>query len=146
MIKKQRVALLLTVIGVLLISSVARANPLVLPPRPTPPPTVSPSDGAQIELRVPANRLNYFTRVQWQMSNGTWQTIPSWEGDLDGFLSSGGTTLAYKRWWVLPVNFGERHFRWQVYDRPGGKLLAASATFDLPTAIKQDVINSVTLP
>ena len=122
-----------------------------LPPRPTPnptstPPLSSPVTGALIELRVPTASLNYHTVVQWRDIQGVWHNVDTWQGNLDDTFVSGGKTIAYKRWWVNSAQFGLKNFRWQVYDRLNGKLLAASQTFDLPTNAKQQVIVAVTLP
>jgi hypothetical protein len=126
-----------------------------LPPRPTPIPTPNPTSipsspgagtGALIELQVSTASLNYHTVVQWQDIQGLWHTVDSWQGNLDDTFVSGGKTIAYKRWWVNSAQFGLKNFRWQVYDRPNGKLLVTSQTFDLPTYGKQQVIAAVTLP
>jgi hypothetical protein len=123
-----------------------------LPPRPTavptsvPPPNPAPAAGALIELRMPTASLNYFTVVQWQSIDQVWHTVESWQGNLDDTFWGNGQTWAYKRWWVNSTQFGQKNFRWQVYDRPHGKLLVTSSTFDLPTRDKQQVIVQVALP
>ena len=123
-----------------------------LPPRPTPNPTSTPVPnpaglpGALIELRVSTVNLNYFTVVQWQSSDRLWHTVESWQGNLDDTFLSNGQTLAYKVWWVNSAQFGQKNFRWLVYDQPNGKLLVTSPTFDLPTRDRQAVIVTVTLP
>jgi hypothetical protein len=125
-----------------------------LPPRPTPPPLPTPTPvpvaagifGAVIELRLPTTSLNYFTIVQWQSANQVWHDVDTWQGNLDDFLTNSTPTTAYKRWWVYPADYGKQNFRWQVFNKPNGKLLAASATFDLPTHDKQIVISEVAQP
>jgi hypothetical protein len=123
-----------------------------LPPRPTPIPTSTPvpnpaaPSGALIELHVPTASLNYYTVVQWQDVQNVWHTVESWQGNLDDTFVSQGQTIAYKRWWVNSAQFGQKNFRWRAYDRPNGKLVVTSSTFDLPTHDKQQVIVPVTLP
>jgi hypothetical protein len=126
-----------------------------LPPRPTPLPTPTSTSvpassnstaSALIELRVPTASLNYYTAVQWLDAQGAWHTVDSWQGNLDDTLNKVDQTLAYKRWWVNAAQFGLKNFRWLVYDRPNGKLLITSQTFDLPTYNRQQVIVAVTWP
>ncbi len=118
-----------------------------LPPRPTEVPTTGASiAGASIELHVPTTNLNYFTQVQWQDYKGVWHTVIGWQGNLDDTLISNGQTFAYKRWWVYVANFGQINFRWLVYDRFNGKVLATSPVFNLPTYNRQQIIVTVTLP
>jgi hypothetical protein len=148
-------SLLIGVIGLALLFALwptagADAGPN-LPPRPTLVPTSVPLPiaitGASIELLVPTSSLNYYTVVQWQSSvDHLWHTVISWQGNLDDTVPNSTPTLAYKRWWVYDTNFGQQNFRWQVFDKPNGKLLVTSATFNLPTHSGQTVISQVTLP
>ena len=50
-----------------------------------------------------------------------------------------------KVWWVADADLGAGPFRWLVYDRYRGKVLAASAPFHLPEASNQVVIVQVQL-
>jgi len=114
------------------------------PPRSTPAPTATPaaqpqslnSDGSAIELRVrpvDANWQSLWTIVQWQDNLGHWHDVDGWRGSLDEVAVSEGI----KRWWVSRGHLGQGPFRWVVYDRPGGRLLAKSQAFNLPPVAGQ---------
>lgn len=116
------------------------------PPRPTLTPTPSriPSTGSSfgsyIELRLPTDNINLWTVVQWQDSLGGWHDVESWRGILDEIKQHKGD----KRWWVYPRDYGKGPFRWQVYQSPGGTVLATSPSFNLPGNARQRVIVEVT--
>ncbi len=110
------------------------------PPRPTLTPTPQSSTGSYIELRVPTDNINLWTVVQWQDGEGNWHDVESWRGILDEIHEHKGDKI----WWVLPGEYGDGPCRWQVYDRAGGKLLATSHAFYLPTA-NRHVIAEVVL-
>lgn len=138
----------LAVIGLLLIG-LAQPALADLPPRttPTPIPTeaFAPSaPGNWIELRVqfpstwpwaksPWNQV--WTVVQWQDAAGNWYTVEGWQGTLDEIIKTEGV----KAWWVSRSDWGKGPFRWLVYERWGGRLLAQSAAFKLPLAQDQRV-------
>jgi hypothetical protein len=118
-----------------------------LPPRPTDVPTVTPvpqptavSEGALIQLVVgsppqPVEKL--WTVVQWGDGHGRWHDVQGWRGTLDD--------VHIKTWWVAPADFGDTPFRWRVYEEEGGRLLATSHSFSLPTYTGQVVRVEVNL-
>jgi hypothetical protein len=102
-----------------------------LPPRPeTPTPEMAADplkeSGAHIQLRVTPSQPGLFTTVEWQDNEGHWRLVEGWQGDLD---DPGGQT---KTWWVSPSHSNCGPFRWVVYDRRGGEVLAVSQPFRLP--------------
>jgi hypothetical protein len=117
------------------------------PPRPTltPTPYSTPSKGSPfgsyIELRLPTDNINLWTVVQWQDAQGGWHDVENWRGILDEINQHKGDKL----WWVYPRDYGKGPFRWQVYQSPGGALLATSHSFNLPGDASQRVIVEVTL-
>ena len=117
------------------------------PPRPTltPTPYSTPSTGnpfgSYIELRLPTDNINLWTVVQWQDAQGGWHDVENWRGILDEINQHKGDKL----WWVYPRDYGTGPFRWQVYQNPGGTLLATSYSFNLPGSDSQRVIVEVTL-
>jgi len=112
-----------------------QATVSALPPRPTPvtptpismPASTSPG-WAVIELHVQAARPELWTVVQWQDRLGGWHDVEGWRGTLDEASNGVGK----KVWWVARANFDTGPFRWVIYQGPGGKLLAASGSFQLP--------------
>ena len=126
-----------------------------LPPRTTPtsvssePPAPS-APGSWIELRVqfpatwPWNTLPWnlvWTVVQWQDAAGNWYTVEGWQGALDEMVKTEGV----KTWWVGRADWGKGPFRWLVYERWGGRLLAQSTPFKLPSAQDQKIKVEVSL-
>ena len=109
----------------------AQAMPLALPPRPTPEPTVVYSfgggEGGFIELRIQSelSPAKVWTTIQWQNQSGDWYTVEGWQGT----PFEEGRVL----WWVQHSDLGKGPFRWMVYTAPGGKLLATSEPFNLPS-------------
>ena len=116
-----------------------------LPKTPVPPINLPGPDGGQIELRVqfaPAwwqrrtvHWQELWTVIQWQDRLRNWHDVEGWRGGLDEIVKSEGG----KTWWVIQADLGKGPFRWLVYDRAGGKLLAASQSFNLPSASGQTV-------
>jgi hypothetical protein len=127
-----------------------------LPPRPTDVPTATPvpvvptptivpqptavNEGALIQLVVgrpfpPVEKL--WTVVQWGDGHGRWYDVDGWRGTLDD--------VQLKTWWVAPADFGDAPFRWRVYEEEGGRLLATSSSFALPTYTGQVVRVEVNL-
>jgi hypothetical protein len=118
--------------------------PTSTPPKPTWTPV--PRLGAPLKLRVEGSHvaMNLWTVVQWQNENKQWYDVEGWRGTLDQIEQGVGR----KDWWVDQANFGQVPFRWQLYQSLGGKLLATSAAFDLPTSPRLPVVIvvAVTLP
>ena len=97
--------------------------------------------GGAIELRVrfgPAALKRWsevWTVVQWQDTGGGWHDVEGWRGALDEIVGAEGRKI----WWVYRQDLGKGPFRWLVYDRAGGKLLATSQSFNLPGISGQTV-------
>jgi hypothetical protein len=125
----------------------AQAAPELLPPRPdtpTPMPTSDPAslaktalEGTVIVLEVtfgddwPARGLAWqdlWTVVEWQDTDSTWHEVAGWQGSLDKVADG----LGWKAWWLSSDLLGQGPFRWVVYERYGGAVIAVSAPFDLP--------------
>jgi hypothetical protein len=123
--------------------SVTAAPPprATLTPTPYSMPSAGNPFGSYIELRLPTDNINLWTVVQWQDSLGGWHDVETWRGILDEINRHKGDKL----WWVYPRDYGKGPFRWQVYQSPGGALLATSSSFNLPAAANQRVIVEVTL-
>jgi hypothetical protein len=129
-------------------ASLAQAAPSALPPRPTPatptPVSVSAftsSGWAVIELHVQPAQADRWTVVQWQDALGGWHDVEGWRGTFDDI--SGG--VGKKIWWVARPDFGTGPFRWVIYQNQGGKLLAASEAFRLPSSENSAVVVQVSL-
>ncbi len=114
------------------------AEPSDLPPRRTPTPTISKTRGGFIELRADPLRGGLWTRIQWQDAFGDWRHIDGWQG---AFIEGEGLV----RWYVGEELLGAGPFRWLVYERKGGDLLAASDPFYLPERSDQTVEVEVSL-
>lgn len=65
--------------------------------------------------------------VQWQDPAGMWRNIDAWVAPLDP--TQGG----YVNHAVDPASFGTGPYRWIVWDKQGGKVVAMSASFSFPT-------------
>jgi len=121
--------------------------PPALPPRPTPLPTLSPEQDrvllydSRIQLIVSPARAGLWTVVQWQDTFGNWHDVEGWRGTLDDVVGSQGEQV----WWVAQADRGAGPFRWLVYDRLAGSLLAKSEPFDLPQTSGQTVRVQVSL-
>ena len=63
-------------------------------------------------------------------SDGVWHDVTGWRGHMRG---------GQVRWQVAEKDFGTGPFRWVVYDKEGGRLLAVSASFTLPDSGSQTV-------
>lgn len=95
-----------------------------LPPRPTLTPT--PESLTRILLVGGSAYEGAWTVVQWQDKQGEWHDVESWQGHMrNGWI----------RWRVAPKDWGTGPFRWQVYDKAGGTLLASTTSFTLPRGI-----------
>lgn len=112
------------------------------PPRPTAPPTTppSPTPTPQRTLIVlvytlrpealPAAWQTLWTGVQWQDRLGAWHDVEGWQGTLDEEVRG----IGKKTWVVADGHLGQGPFRWQIYARRGGDVIAASRPFYLPSA------------
>jgi hypothetical protein len=137
---------LLLVVLLILPIQVAQAK---LPPRPTPKEESGfDASGAPIELRVRFSQVEQarrwqelWTVVQWQDTSGNWHDVEGWKGTLDEMVNGEGR----KVWWVFRADLGKGPFRWAVYRRPSGGLLAQTEVFSLPSADGQAVWITVTL-
>ena len=149
----------ITVLTALLPLWAAHAAPLPLPPRPLPPSpeqtAPSPFTGGFIALsaRFPqawpwgsAHGEDLWTAVQWQDDKGAWRDVEGWQGALDEVVTDAdGTVVGHKTWWVSKGDLGKGPFRWQVYRTQGGRLLATSSTFDLPSQRRTTTTVELTL-
>lgn len=77
-----------------------------------------------------------FAVVQWQDGLGGWNLVTGWQTNLPE---------SQHTWAVLPEHFGQGPFRWVVYNRPGGRVVATSAGFSLPSQAEQVVYTLVTV-
>ncbi len=129
------------------------AAPPNLPPRPTviALPTLAPGPrsadskprGAWIELRAQAiNRPIISSVVQWQDGLGEWHDVDSWRGEFDEVVDRVGK----KTWWLEEWLFGAGPFRWVVYDRTSGQVLAQTAPFNMPREHRQTLRVDALLP
>ena len=130
-------------LAVLLWPGWVQAAPLQLPPRPPTPTVVPMLDGRwdAIQLRMIQPPEDAWITVEWQDARSGWHTVTSWQGGFD----STSDDVGLKTWWVAPADRGKGPFRWRVYQSRGGKLLATSAPYDLPTASRTTVAVGLTL-
>jgi hypothetical protein len=123
-----------------------------LPPRPTAIPTAAPTatpvpvsttipntpTGGLILLRASLSDLagkTYWTEVEWQNAQGKWYRVDGWRGHFNQY----GEVV----WWVAPENFGEKPFRWVVYQsETNKKVVFTSASFALPTQTNQVILTT----
>ncbi|MCB8944290.1 MAG: hypothetical protein H6658_11115 [Ardenticatenaceae bacterium] len=106
-------------------------------------PTTAPSkpevDGGFIQLTLQGLRAGLWTQVQWLAGDGQWYDVNGWAGH----LTENNDVL----WFVGQNHLGAQPtFRWLVYDAEGGTLLATSDGFLLPTAAKETIHVTITLP
>lgn len=99
------------------------------------PTSVIQANAGYITVRVNQAPASAFALVQWQDGLGGWNTVEGWQTN----LPEGQHT-----WAVLPQHFGQGPFRWVVYDRPGGRVVATSAGFTLPASVGQVVYTVLT--
>lgn len=105
-----------------------------LPPRPNPPSHESNSDQSKDSVRNAGAWITLYT-IPYQP--GLW-TIVQWSDGVNNWLDSNGWQGSYNQedhvsWFVEQKDFGKGPFRWVVDDGPGGRLLATSQVFYLPT-------------
>lgn len=130
-----------------------QAAPLALPPRPSPVP--APKNGGAICLNAdfgtewPWDSIQWqeiWTVVQWQDEWGYWHNVEGWQGTLDSVTASDqGKVVGEKTWWVAETDLGKGPFRWVVYRGRGGKTLATSAAFVLPSSAGQTMLVQIPL-
>jgi hypothetical protein len=147
------VCFVLLAVGLAITLSVVPTPVQALPPRPTsiPTPTSPPAalpasrsslEGGQIVLRIQGGvQPSLWTVVQWQDGLGAWHDVEGWCGTLDKVANGEGK----KTWWVERADLGHGPFRWLVYERPAGRLLTYSASFNLPQAPGQTTFVELTL-
>ncbi|MCL4262369.1 MAG: hypothetical protein KJ069_04110 [Anaerolineae bacterium] len=147
-------ALALTIIFILLGQGQGTAAGGGLPPRPTTSPTptttpviptatpvpATPTHGAAIRLHTSEPMPGAWTVVQWQNEHGNWYDVVGWRGHLD----EGQADM--KTWWVYPANYGQGPFRWVLYASEGGKQVAVSDSFDMPTRNGQLIVVEIEFP
>jgi len=138
------------------------AAPPLLPTRPlptatatpTPTPTLTPTltltpesepaRGSAIVLQVQSTAADWhslWTTVEWQDVDGAWRLVEGWQGAFDTIKGEVG----YKTWSIPPSLFGQRPFRWVIYDQSGGAVLATSESFEMPRSAGQTITINITL-
>lgn len=80
--------------------------------------------------------------VQWGDGLGNWTTVPGWEGLANSVDTTTGQLI--QTWTVESANFGQGPFRWAVFDKQGGNLVAYSAEFTLPANSGFNLFRSLT--
>jgi len=80
--------------------------------------------------------------VQWGDGLGNWTTVQGWEGLADSVDTTTGQLI--QTWTVEPANYGQGPFRWAVFDKQGGTLVAYSASFTLPATGGLNLFRSLT--
>ncbi len=100
-------------------------------PKPIPRPNLpKPKDTGAIVLLLRTTDADLWNIVQWQDSKGGWHPVTGWQGTLDK-VSKG---VGWKQWAVESKELGKGPFRWRVFQKKGGRLLATSESFSLPQA------------
>lgn len=74
--------------------------------------------------------------VQWQDSQGDWHDVDGWRGSVDN-----GTTV----WWVEEKDFETGPFRWALYEKTEGKVIAVSHSFYLPNRLQRHLTVGATI-
>lgn len=117
------------------------------PPRPQlTPPTSVPDDpgdtkrneGALIKLLIFPFVPGLWTGVQWIDGTGNWHDVGGWQGTFN--------QPDYISWFVEKKDFAKGPFRWVVYQRQGGELLAMSQPFYLPANLNEVIRSEVIIP
>jgi len=80
-------------------------------------------------LGIPADS---WIAVQWGDGLGNWTTVQGWQGLANSVDSTTGQLI--QQWMVAPANYGQGPFRWAVFDKQGGTLVAYSSSFNLPAS------------
>jgi hypothetical protein len=109
----------------LALSLLPRSASADLPDRPTPPSKKEEKSGRNVgaHIALHADGLTGWSVVQWQDSDGNWQTVEGWQGNLEA-----GRAV----WWVHPKDFNTGPFRWVVLTEANGTVIATSDPFMLP--------------
>lgn len=139
---------------------------------PTPTPTVEPTptaqptptavpvaewgaalDGSRLQLhaRYGANWpwhltawQELWTEVQWS-DGANWFAVEGWRGQMDNIAQVNEQWVSQREWWVGSKDFNTGPFRWVVYNRQGGDVLAASNSFMLPGRSGETMVINLTL-
>ena len=99
--------------------------------------------GGRLQLQArfsadwPWDRMQWqdvWTVVQWRDPDGKWIDVNGWQGSLDNIGQQEGAWVGAKEWWAGQEILGTGPYRWLVYSRPGGDLLAKSEPFYLASA------------
>lgn len=117
-------------------------------PTPTPTPRVTPVAAAAVP--APGSRLQLhmtygdnwawesmawqevWTVVEWG-DGQNWFVVEGWRGSLDSIdQQADGRWMSQKEWWVGVENLNTGPFRWVIYNREDGDVLATSEPFNLP--------------
>jgi hypothetical protein len=145
-------------IALTLLPRLVAAAPDGLPPRPaTPTPVVAApapakasASGASIRMEIafgedwPSRGLAWqdlWTVVEWQDEEGTWHAVEGWQGGLEKVSGPTGWAI----WWLANDLLGRGPFRWVVYERQGGPVMAVGEPFHLPAARGRIVTVKVSL-
>ncbi len=86
-----------------------------------------------------------WTRVEWRDNEGQWHAVTGWRGTLDAIAADGERYVGEKSWWVYQADLGRGPFRWAVYPREGGDLIARSEPFQLPDEVNETVTIELSL-
>jgi hypothetical protein len=93
-------------------------------------PALANSSGtASITVVAPAAALGQRVEVQWGDPLGGWHTVDGWTGTLDHLTPQGEPFTSRG---VFSANFGQRPFRWVIYNLDGQTLWALGPGFILP--------------
>ena len=90
---------------------------------------------ANITLVAPGAALGQVVEVQWGDPLGGWHRVEGWTGTLANLTPQGE---AFARWTVLSGNYGQKPFRWVVYNPDGKTQWAVGPWFALPIFDGQD--------
>jgi hypothetical protein len=89
-------------------------------------------EGGFICLQLSGGKPGLWTEVQWLAGDGNWYNVDGWRGNV---LPDNSVV-----WYVGVENIGATAwFRWSIFDREGGQLLATSDAFKLPGATMQTI-------
>ena len=139
-------ALAIGLAGLMLAGSLISLQPVEaewlppLPPFSTPGPTPLPGGAIELLVNFPAtwpwdyvHWQELWTVVQWQDHKDVWHDVAGWQGTLHEIASSDdGSVVGSKPWWVGREDLGKGPFRWRIYRRRYGWLMATSEPFYLP--------------
>ena len=89
----------------------------------------SPGDTATITVYARGAALGHHAEVQWGDPLGAWHRVDGWTGTLDHLSPQG---VPFARWTVFSANFGQKPFRWVIYNPDGKTIWAIGPSFSLP--------------